>query len=275
MKPTAAVIMRSLNERPHMDKALKKLFDQSYGLFELYNVDSGSGDGSYEIAKKWNPERTFQIPPKAYIPGKVLNEMIAKTKNEIIVLLNADAIPQGKDWMEKLIAPILNGEADATWSRQIARPDAEFIVRYDYERAFDPKNIAKNPYFFSAVACAFRKKMWEETSFYTDGYSEDLIWRKICQQKGCRFQYVSESVVEHSHNYTLKQLYRRKWIEGAAERIIFTAKPSIINQSYLCLREISRDLIYTLLKGKPHLIPYNLAYRIVAHKGFYYGKVHG
>ena len=44
------------------------------------------------------------IPDK----GRVLNEMIARTTEEWIVFLNADAIPLNDAWLERLLRPLLD-----------------------------------------------------------------------------------------------------------------------------------------------------------------------
>jgi rhamnosyltransferase len=158
-------------------------------------------------------------------------------------------------------------------SRQLPRQDAYFIVCYDYLRAFDRKNIeGKNEDFFSAVACAFRRELWEENKFYVDGFSEDMAWAKVCREQGYRFQLVEASLVEHSHNYTARQLYRRGFIEGEAEVLIYGKKAQLLEQLYLCTRELVRDFFYALRKGCFWTIPYNIFYRAACHWGFYQGK---
>ncbi len=271
-----AIIMRSKNERPHLDRALEALFKQNWKHFVLYNIDSGSMDGSVDLIRRYNPDpaRFVQIEPHDYVPGKVLNLMVGKAQEPLIVFLNGDAVPQGEDWLETLIRPILSNQADATMSRQIPRENATFIASYDLQRGYLPANIAKNPYFFSAVSCAFKRQLWEETPFYTEGYSEDLLWCKECSQKGARFLYVPESVVEHSHNYAFSDWYLRNYHEGVVEKILGNS-PHIIGEAFSCLREIGRDLIYTIAKGRFFTIPYNIAYRIVGHKGKYDGKKEG
>ncbi len=266
-----AIIMRSKNERPYLDNSLKALSEQTVKNFTLYNIDSGSTDGSLEIIRQSNPH-VVEIKPEEYVPGPVLNRMIAMAKEPIIVLLNGDAIPQTKDWLEKLVFPIVNGEADATMSKQIPRKDAHFIVKFDMDRAYSQNVIDKQPYFFSAVACAFKRSLWEKTKFSDVGYSEDMDWRKRCQDKGARFMFVPDSIVEHSHNYTFVDWYHRGFIEGEGEKRILDESTSIFWESWLCLREIGRDFFYAISHWEPLTIPYNICYRIVGHAGKYRGK---
>lgn len=269
-----AIIMRSKDEYPYVEHALRGLYEQNYQNFVLYNIDSGSSDGTWEVVKRYNPnpDRIVRIKPSDYIPGRVLNLMVAMAREPIIVFLNSDAIPQGHEWLENLVGPILRGEQDATMSRQIPRPDAHFIVKDDYRRAYDPDFFGRKcPDFFSAVSCAFKRSLWEETKFYVDGFSEDVAWAKACREKGARIAMVTDSVVEHSHNYTPSQLFRRKFIEGEADVYIFVRDASFLRQTYACLREILRDLLNAVKNREWLTVPYNLFYRIVCHLGYLKG----
>lgn len=268
-----AVIMRSKNEMPHLPPALESLKRQTFQDFTLWAVDSGSTDGSLEeLQKGVAAEQLVQIRPEDYIPGKVLNDMIARTCEEIIVFQNADSIYQSDDALEKLLQPILDGEADATMCSQVTRADAKFIVTYDYLRAYDPKNIkGDNADFFSAVTCAFRRKLWEQTKFPETGYAEDLAWAKACREKGARFKLVTGSVVEHSHNYTLKGLYRKKFRHGVTFAREYGRRASLFFQTLELGKEWIRDLLYALRKGRLDTIPYNIAYRAVIHVALYKG----
>ncbi|WP_372846269.1 glycosyltransferase family 2 protein [Pontiella sp.] len=265
MPESVAIIMRAKNEMPHVRRALDMLARQTCGDFDLFAVDSGSTDGTLEALEEYGAN-LVRISPEAYVPGKVLNEAIAATRHETIVFLNADAVPQSTDWLENLLRPLRENLADAVFSKQIARPDATFIVAYDYERAYDPAKI--EPGFFSAVACAFRRKLWEQTRFPEEGYAEDVRWAKACLETGARIRPVPESVVEHSHNYTLAELRQKRFRQARALRIA----TGPLAQTGKCLREIIRDLLHAIVRFKLHTIPYNLAYRIAIHRGVFSGR---
>jgi rhamnosyltransferase len=269
---SVAIIMRSKDEMPYAITALERLASQTWKEWTLYNVDSGSKDGTLDALRKFNPTRLTEIPPASYVPGKVLNEMIARTRENLIVFLNADAIPLNDVWLERLLRPLLDGTADATMSKQHARPDARFIVDYDYRRAYDPKNIkAENEDFFSAVACAFRRSWWERITFPESGYAEDLAWAKACRDQGARLKLVLDSEVEHSHNYSLKSLHRKKYRHGETYHRMYGQQPNGLRQIYLCLREIARDGLYACRRFRFATIPYNLAYRIIIHRALHQG----
>ncbi len=269
---SCAIIMRSKNEMPYVVTALEMLAQQKWQDFTLYAVDSGSTDGTLEEVRRACPDRLTEIPPNGYIPGKVLNDMITRTDADVIVFLNADAIPVNEFWLERLLRPILDGTADATMSKQWARPNAFFMVGYDYRRAYNPKNIKQeNEDFFSAVACAFKRTLWERIKFPESGYAEDLAWAKDCRKVGARFQLVLDSEIEHSHNYTLKELYRKKFRHGQTYHRIYDRQPNGLAQAASCLREIVRDGLYACGRLKPWTIPYNVTYRLVIHFAIHNG----
>jgi rhamnosyltransferase len=270
MASEVAIIMRSKNEMPYIISVLYMLRRQTVQDFQLYLIDSGSIDGSLEEAlKHCDPKQIHHIAPAEYIPGKVLNEAIARTPHDIIVLLNGDAIPRSEDWLEKLIRPIVQKDADASYSRQVARPDARFIVGYDYQRAY--ASDKRDAPFFSAAACAFRRDLWARHQFQNVGYAEDSVWAATCRRFSARFQLVPESEVEHSHNYTLRELFRKRYRHGISFGMVLGETSPIGRRSYLCAREITRDLIHACRKGEFRTIPYNIAYRVAIHAGLYRG----
>jgi rhamnosyltransferase len=269
---TVSILMRSMNEMPHPPRVLEALARQTIQIFTLYNVDSGSTDGTVEVFEKANPNRLRKIAPADYIPGRVLNEMVAAAPEDITVFLNADAVPTDEHWLENLLRPILDGQADATMSKQIARPDAFWIVGDDYVRAYDPRNIKEeNEDFFSAVSCAFKRSLWEETKFYEEGYAEDLVWAAACRRKGARFRLVLNSVVEHSHNYSLPSLHKKKYRHGIVFARLYGQKPRLLSRLAACTKEIVRDTLRAIASGRIRTLPYNLRYRTNIHAAFHQG----
>ncbi len=274
MSSSVAIIMRAKNEMPHVRRTLEMLQRQTHRDFDLFAIDSGSTDGTLdELLGACEPGHLSRIEPQDYHPGKVINEAIARTDHDIIVLLNADAVPCSEEWLGLLVEPLLNHTADVTYSRQIARPDASFVVAYDYRRAYGSGTPANA--FFSAAACAFHRKVWEQYKFHENGYAEDAVWASTCRMFNIRFALVPESVVEHSHNYSLEELYQKRFRHGLSFARYLGQTSSLGRRAYLCLREIVRDLVHACGQRQFKSIPYNLAYRVTIHAGLHRGMRKG
>jgi rhamnosyltransferase len=274
MPPLAAIIMRSKNEIPHVRSTLEILQKQTNQHFELFAIDSGSADGSLELLREYcDADHLTEIPPEDYEPGMVLNDAIARIDHQIIVLLNADAIPLSETWLAQLVDPILDNTADATFSRQVARPDAYFIVDYDYQRAYNPENA--DTLLFSAAACAFKRELWDRHKFHNHGYAEDMIWATACNTFGACLQIVPESEVEHSHNYPFKELFYKKFRHGRSFAKTEGKTSPLGHRLYLCIRELVRDFLFACRKKEFSTIPYNIAYRIIIHAGLHRGIKEG
>ena len=62
--------------------------------------------------------------------------------------------------------------------------------------------------------------------------------------------YCPASRVEHSHNYTLRELAKRFRGEGAADRAIFGESPSLVREIVGAARETLRDWAYLLRRPR-------------------------
>ncbi len=274
MSATVAIIMRARNEMPHVQKCLDMLQQQTFQDFDLFAIDSGSSDGTLELLSDACPaDRLSMISPDEYMPGKVLNQAIAGTHHGIIVLLNADAVPLTEKWLELLVEPVQQNLADVTYSRQVARADAHFIVAYDYHRAYGSGHV--NDKFFSAAACAFNRGLWERFKFHENGYAEDAVWAAACRRFNARFKLVKESTVEHSHNYSFDELYQKRYRHGVSFARFHGESSPLLRRLLLCLREIVRDFFHTCWKRQFKTIPYNVAYRVTIHAGLHKGILEG
>ena len=111
-KPAVSIIMRSFNEAWALKDTFAALQAQSLTDWELIIIDSGSTDGSQAIIQAMKPAHFIQITPAEYNPSRVMNQGMRLARAEVCVFLNADATPQGSDWL----APMMSAPA-SRWAR--------------------------------------------------------------------------------------------------------------------------------------------------------------
>jgi rhamnosyltransferase len=276
-KAKVAIIMRSYNDIDVIQGTLNALNRQTFQDFELWNHDSSSRDGTLKvILANNNPGRVLVNDPASYNPALVLNKAVSLCANEIIVFLNSDATPTSDSWLADLIEPLLcdvsGARVGATFGRQTARNDCRSLFIKDTERAFGDGRISANwHHFFSMANAATRKSTLLMFPFEPKmQYSEDIEWSRRLKHAGYAIEYVAAAKACHSHNYSLREAWKRHYGEGKAEALIFPASElSTSFARYLLLplmMEILRDAVYSLrcysIDGLMHCVPLRLAQKV-------------
>jgi len=239
--PKVSIIMRAKNSDWVIGQALAGLFSQKFTDFELLVIDSGSTDNTLDIVAKY-PCRLIEIEAGDYYPGNVLNMAIAEAKADIVVFQNSDSVPLGPHSLGELVAAFDNPEVMGAFARQIPRPEADTWVRCDYAISFPAHENAPDWITLSLPLAAMRREAWEQHPFYNDAWgSEDTEWGLWARNEGLIVKYVPTAITMHSHNYTLNQVYGRRFIEGEADAFIYKEKDSLFKLIKRTLSSILRD----------------------------------
>ncbi|MBQ3314513.1 MAG: glycosyltransferase family 2 protein [Kiritimatiellae bacterium] len=254
--PFVSILMRARNDEALIGRALKAVFAQKTDLkFEVVVCDDASTDGTREVAARF-PVRFFERPAGPYKPGRTLNALVRAAKGDIVVFNNSDAVPLDERWLDELVKPLLAGSRHVfAFANQLPRADAQELVRKDSERAFgDGKVQATWRFFFSLASSATWRQNLLEVPFDEDiQYSEDVAWAWRNSRREVdpvKIVYCPDARVEHSHNYTLRELAKRFRGEGAADRVIFGDRPSLLRELVGAARETLRDWAYLAVRPR-------------------------
>ena len=267
----ASVLVRARNDAPLIERTLKGIFAQKVDFqFEVVVCDDASTDETRAIAARF-PVRFVERPDGPYKPGRTLNALVHEAKGDVVVFNNADAVPLDENWLAALVKPLVDTPVPPTFAfaNQLPRADAQALVRKDSERAFgDGKVQATWRFFFSLASSAtWRQSLLDVPFDESIQYSEDVewTWRNSRRETDpVKIVYCPYAHVEHSHNYTLKELARRFRGEGAADAQIFGDRPCILRELIGAVRETVRDWIYLAPRPKDWLeIPYAPIRRLV------------
>jgi len=287
--PRISIIMRSKNDALVIKETMAMVAKQREKDFELINIDSGSEDGTLDVIREHNPN-PIEIAPSEYVPGRVLNMGARKATGSILVFLNSDATPESEFWLERLIAPLDEPDVGAVYGRQISRPDTRPLFRRDNENAFPSPDAqrarsllgnASWQNFFSMANSATRRDVWERFPFREEiQYSEDIEWANRLREGGLRVVYVPEAGAYHSHNYTLKQSWKRHFEEGRADAQIFPSggwRENILFYAVLpYCSAVLKDAIYCLrhlhFVSIGHSIALRFAQRFARYAGMKKGR---
>lgn len=274
--PRIAVIMRSKDSAWVIDQALAGLFSQRLRAFELHVVDSGSKDATLDIVRR-HPCRLETIPAGDYFPGKVLNDAIRRADADWIVFQNSDVVPLTICALERLVAPLHDPRVVATFARQVPRPEAHGWVVRDYAEAFPARGDAPPWMAWSLPFAAMKRSAWEARPFYEEAWaSEDTEWGTWARGAGHRIAYVPDAVVMHSHNYTLSQMYGRRFVEGEADAFIQADAPfGIAASARAWVASVAHDSRALVARRDVGGLLASPVRRAVGHYAYLRGRWHG
>lgn len=248
------VVMRSHNDMPLARETAEALARQTRPS-TLILCDNASRDGTREALAPY-AAWIIDVASGTYLPGRVLNNAMRTTRGEIVVFLNADCTPSHATWLQELVAPFSDSRVAAVFGRQEPRNDCQLLFARDTEMTFgDGTHQYSWRHCFSMAASAIRRSVWESMPFdeYLQ-YSEDVDWTWRARQHGYEVRYVPSARATHSHNYSLRQWFRRQLGEGRAEASIFRWAPwqrSLLRYTLLPLAaQVSRDVAYCLSHGR-------------------------
>jgi rhamnosyltransferase len=264
------VVVRCRNEMPQVPRALEALAAQQGVTPRIWFFDCGSTDGSREEAAERRLP-ILDVNPATYRPGQVLNRGMRATSSEIVAFVNADAVALDRHALEALVAPLLTDPSmAASFGRQEVRPGAQRLTALDQDRAFGPGapvSLARGQ-FFSMAASAISRGAWRRLAFDEAlRFSEDVDWTTRIRALGLGVVYRPDARFEHSHDYTLRQHFRRRRGEGAAESLIFRlGRPSLWDE---LLRPLAGGLLRDLRQREFTSLPT----RFAQSSGFFLGRL--
>src|SRR6266481_1648366 len=215
-----SVVIPTKNGERWIGKCLEAVYSQeAVGLVEVVMVDSGSTDGTLEIARKY-PVRIVEIPAEDFHHARTRNYAATLTTGKYLVFLSQDAIPANYLWLKAMLQNFSDGAVGAVYGRQVPktgstqeRHDA-LNTMYGSERvvkdASSKERLGYRYYHFSDANAAIRREVWEATRFPEDlKVFEDLGIAKRILDAGWHIVYEPEASVVHSHNHTTVELFKR------------------------------------------------------------------
>lgn len=217
---TIDIICPLYNAESYIENLNKSLLKQeNVNVKSIKYVLTESKDRSEEILK--NNNLNYEVIKKEDFSHSTVRENAArKSDADIIVFITQDIVIEATDWLEKLVNPIINEEADACYSRQLTKynniekytresnyPDKSFIKTKE-----DIKEMGLKTFFYSDASSAINAKIFKELNYY-DGkrfmFNEDMYIAYKLINNGYRIKYCADSVIYHSHKFTIKQIYDR------------------------------------------------------------------
>ncbi|MGZ4386851.1 MAG: glycosyltransferase family 2 protein, partial [Gaiellaceae bacterium] len=228
-RPTepVSVLIPTLNAGPLFPRVLAAVRQQTgFGSLELIVADSGSSDGTRELAEAAGAT-LIDVPPGEFGHGRTRNAAAEVAGGEMLLMLVQDAVLLGPHAIRDLILELRDDPvAAAASARQLPRSDSdlygaftiwahESVLRRRYEAALAARPEALDHLGRRSLAalddvCALiRRSAWEELRFADVDFAEDLDFGMRAVARGWRIRLSRRAAVAHSHDRDAVYHFRR------------------------------------------------------------------
>lgn len=219
------VICPLYNASEFIELLHKSLLNQkNVDINEIKYILTESKDNTEELLRENNCN--YKKIKKSEFSHSLVREKAALESNSyIIVFITQDVVIEDEMWLHNLIKGIIKGECEAAYSRQLTKFNN--IEKYTRECNYPDKSIIKSKkdikkyglktFFFSDAASAIKTDVFKKLNGYDNKdlpISEDMYIAYKLIMNGYKVKYEADSIIYHSHNFKLKELYERYKLTG-------------------------------------------------------------
>jgi len=207
-----SIVIRTLNEAVHLEELLQGIAAQQFegGTYEVVLVDSGSTDGTLEIADRYGCH-IYHITREEFSFGRSLNIGCEAANGEILVITSGHCAPTDKHWLQRICQPLLDGKAQYCYGRQVGGGNSHFSESRIFFKYYpEQSRIPQTGYYCNNANSALLRSAWEGYRFDEELTGlEDMELAQRLVRDGGQVAYVAEAAVFHYHNETWSQVRRR------------------------------------------------------------------
>ena len=203
--------------------------------FEVIVVDSGSSDGSVDLAKQ-KGVKVIEVPPSEFGHGRTRNYLASLSRGDFLVFITQDARPVNTHWLQGLVEGCDSApEVAGAFGPHHAHPGARLVTQRELQEHFagfgnvlsrvmldDRERFDREVghrqflHFFSNNNSCLRRSVWERLPFPDVMFAEDQTWMLAAIRAGYSKAYVPEAAVYHSHDFGVWETLQRNFDEASS-----------------------------------------------------------
>lgn len=258
-----SIICPLYNAENYIEKLHESILKQvKVDIESIYYILTESKDSTENLLQNIHANYK-KIALQEFSHSLVREKAVVDAKGDIVVFITQDVTIRDTNWLYNLTKDIVENKCDAAFSRQISESSGiEKYIRHknysDKSRIVTKKdipNLGLMTFFFSDASSAISKDIFINLNGYDNKnliINEDMYLAYKIITNGYRIKYCADSVVVHSHNFTLKQLFKRYYAIGIffKENVYFekyNANSSAIDLTKYICSKASKDKNFKVL----------------------------
>lgn len=237
--PMVSVIVPAHNDGRTLELCVRSLFEQSFSELEVIVVNDCSTDHTLELLQRLSeeyPSLRFASTDRKSGAAKARNIGFEMARGNYIALIDGDMWAPS-EWIEQLLQPILDGDADVTGGPDRVPATAALASRcigYSMDsvltngglRLGDSKLVTYLP---GTGNMAIRKEFVDAAGRFDEGFhdtGEDKEWLYRVRDAGARFAYLPEALAWHERRPDVLLHAKKQFLSGRRRYDIWSKDPA-------------------------------------------------
>lgn len=239
------------NEFRFMLSVLKN--QQGFREVEIVVVDSGSTDGSVEIAKSFGA-KIIEIEPAEFSHSYARNLGAENARGDYVLFTVQDAMPPSRTWLYELFRSLKKGEVVAASCAEFPREDADLFYRilcwnhYRFMEVDQKDRILSLPETENYITLRKNAQVSDIANLverdvfmkyrYRNDYAEDLDLGLRLIRDGYKLSLLGSTRVIHSHNRLPYYHLRRGFVDKTIIASILPDEPTTLREAQYLFKDI-------------------------------------
>jgi len=245
-----SIIILARNQAGFLSHSLPAIRAQKTRLqFEIIGFDTESNDDTSAIFRSYGA-RVVSVAKQDFHHVRTRLIAASQAAAPIVVFLVGDALPANEYWLQTLVQPLLDDcMIAACYSRQLPANDCvpweardiyrgcsvvREVKQVDWSLPISVENYRQHQWkfiAFSDVSSCYRRNVLRELPIIDNlPEVEDQYWCKCLLERGYRVVLEPTSLIVHSHNHSLAQLYHRQVTFGRCFSAFLNISPKPIHK---------------------------------------------
>lgn len=248
-----SIVIRTLNEAKYLEQLLQGIKAQIVNGFnvEIVVIDSGSTDGTLEIAQKYQCV-IAHITRDNFSFGRSLNMGCEVASGDVLVFVSGHCVPASSYWLQNLCSPIIQGKVTYTYGKQLGGDETYFSEARIFAKYFpESSRIPQEGFFCNNANSALSREAWLLYKFDEEvtGLEDMELSQRLCVGGGY-VGYVADAPVYHYHSETWPQVRRRFEREALAlQKIMPHIQVSLGDTVRYIFTSVWRDCCFAKREG--------------------------